>query len=80
MRSKNYTYRTEKSYLYWIKQYIIPNDVHRQPDVIISHAQITDIYLTGLAVHKKGKLATLDQHIPVHVVRGGDDALELIMV
>jgi hypothetical protein len=39
-----------------------------------------DVYLTRLAVHKKGKLATLDQHIPVHAVRGGDDALELIKV
>jgi hypothetical protein len=39
-----------------------------------------DVYLTGLVVHKKGKLATLDQHIPVHAIRVGDDALELINV
>jgi toxin-antitoxin system PIN domain toxin len=47
-------------------------------DAIISHAQITDIYLLGLAVHKRGKLSTLDQHIPVGAVRGGRRALELI--
>jgi hypothetical protein len=33
-----------------------------------------DVYLTGLVVHKKGKLATLDQHIPVYAVHGGQDA------
>jgi len=40
---------------------------------------ITDAYLLGLAVHKKGKLATLDQRIPVDAVRGGSKALELII-
>ena len=47
-------------------------------DAIIIHAQITDVYLQGLAVHNKGKLATLDQSIPVDVVRGGRQALEPI--
>jgi uncharacterized protein len=49
------------------------------PDAIITHAQITDIYLLGLAVHKGGKLATLDQRIPADLVRGGREALELIV-
>jgi toxin-antitoxin system PIN domain toxin len=49
-----------------------------QPDVIVTHAQITDVYLLGLAVHKRGKLATLDQRIPVDAVRGGHEALELV--
>ena len=50
-----------------------------EPDSIITHAQITDVYLLGLAVHKKGKLATLDQRIPVNAVRGGHQGLELII-
>jgi len=50
-----------------------------EPDAIITHAQITDVYLLGLAVHKRGKLATLDQRIPVDAVRGGRKALELII-
>jgi len=50
-----------------------------ESDPIITHAQITDVYLLGLAVHKKGKLATLDQRIPVGAVRGGRKALELII-
>jgi len=48
-------------------------------DAIITHAQITDAYLLGLAVHKKGKLATLDQRIPSQAVRDGRQALELIL-
>ena len=49
------------------------------PDSIITHNQITDIYLLGLAVHNKGKLATLDRRIPAEVLRGGRQALELII-
>ena len=51
-----------------------------EPDAIITHAQITDVYLLGLAVQKKGKLATLDQRIPVDAVSGGRQALELIII
>jgi len=50
-----------------------------ESDRIITHAQVTDVYLLGLAVHKRGKLATLDQRIPADAVRGGRKALELII-
>ena len=50
-----------------------------EADAIITHAQITDVYLLGLAVRNKGKLATLDQRIPVDAVRGGRQALELVI-
>jgi hypothetical protein len=50
-----------------------------EADAIITHVQITDVYLLGLAVHKRGKLATLDQRIPADAVRGGRKALELII-
>ncbi len=48
------------------------------PGYVITHAQVTDLFLLGLAVHKGGKLATLDQRIPVTAVPGGCEALELI--
>ncbi len=48
-------------------------------EAIITHAQITDVYLLGLAVHRKGKLATLDQRIPIQSVPHGRNALELII-
>ena len=38
--------------------------------------QVTDVYLLGLAVRHKGRLATFDRHIPVKAVRGaGRDSL-----
>jgi hypothetical protein len=49
-----------------------------EPMAIITHAHITDVYLAGLAVHNRGKLATLDQRIPVAAIRSGTDALEII--
>lgn len=45
-----------------------------EPAAVITPTQITDVYLLGLAVHKKDKLATLDQRIPVGTVRGGRQA------
>jgi len=48
------------------------------PEVIITHAQITDVYLLGLAVHNKGKMATFDKSIPAGAVHGGPRALEII--
>jgi uncharacterized protein len=47
-------------------------------DTVITHKQITDVYLLGLAVHHQGKLATLDQRIPATAVTKGPAALELI--
>jgi uncharacterized protein len=31
---------------------------------VLGHQQITDAYLLGLAIHKKGRLATLDASLP----------------
>jgi len=49
-----------------------------QQDVALTYNQITDLYLLGLAVHKGGKLATLDQHIPIKSLEGGSSSLEVI--
>ncbi|MEC4815692.1 MAG: TA system VapC family ribonuclease toxin [Scytonema sp. PMC 1069.18] len=49
-----------------------------QPNVLIPHSQITDVFLLGLAVQKEGKLATFDQRIVTSAVQGGSKALELI--
>jgi hypothetical protein len=50
-----------------------------EPHALITHAQITDLFLLGLAFHKRGKLATLDHRMPVDTVRGGRKAIELIL-
>lgn len=49
-----------------------------EPSAVISQSHLTDVYLIGLAVHRRAKLATLDQRIPVTAVRGALEALELI--
>lgn len=49
-----------------------------KPGVIVTSAQITDVFLLGLAVHKGGKLATLDRRIPVSAVEGGAHSLEVL--
>lgn len=50
-----------------------------RPGVIAGHRNITDVYLMGLAVRHRGKLATLDRSIPANaVVGGGAGALEVL--
>ncbi|MFZ0240993.1 MAG: TA system VapC family ribonuclease toxin [Desulfobacterales bacterium] len=61
---------------FWTEDLSIVNIL--ESDSVITHAQITDVYLLGLAVQKNGMFATLDRHIPVDVVSGGRQALELI--
>lgn len=63
-------------HIFWAEDLSILNIL--EPDAIITHTQITDVYLLALAVHHNGKLATLDQRIPVDAARGGREALELI--
>jgi uncharacterized protein len=48
------------------------------PGSVLTHAQVTDVYLVGLARTKGGKLATFDRRIPAPVVPGGREALEVI--
>jgi uncharacterized protein len=49
--------------------------VRKQVGKISGHAQITDAYLIGLAVHRRGKVATLDREVAALAPAG---AVELI--
>ncbi len=49
------------------------------PAVLVSHRQLTDVYLLGLAARMGGRLATFDAGIPLKAVRGAaPDALAVI--
>ena len=48
------------------------------PGVALTYQHVTDLYLLGLAVHKHGKLATLDHRIPASAVEGGPEALDVL--
>ena len=44
-----------------------------------THSQVTDLFLLGLAIHKGGKLATLDRRIPAGVISSGPPAMATIL-
>jgi hypothetical protein len=44
------------------------------PSVLASHRQITDVYLLGLAVSRRGSLATFDRGLRLSAVRGARPA------
>jgi hypothetical protein len=46
---------------FWPDDIGLPEAVARFEQRIVGHQQVTDAYLLGLAIHKKGKLATLDR-------------------
>ena len=50
-----------------------------QPGALITHTQLTDVYLLALAATKSEKLATLDQRIATVAVENGGEALELVI-
>lgn len=45
---------------------------------VLTHAQVTDVYLLALAVAHGGRLATFDQRIPTSLLEGGAQALEVL--
>lgn len=49
------------------------------PAKLTSPGRITDCYLLALAVRRGGKLATLDRRLSPEAVRGGREALQLIL-
>ena len=50
-----------------------------RPEMIAGHQAITDVYLLGLAVHRRGKLASFDRAIPLKAVIGAEPRnLELL--
>ena len=43
------------------------------------HRQLTDVYLLGLAVKRRGRLVTFDQKVPLRAVKGAKrDLLEVV--
>lgn len=50
-----------------------------QPAYIQGHRQLTDVYLLGLAVANRGRLATFDRSVPLKAVAGAEPRhLEII--
>jgi uncharacterized protein len=66
-----------KGHDFWTDEYSIVDgtvDLKR----LVGHKQITDLYLLGLAVRRKGKFISLDRHLPANLVTGGGEAYEVL--
>lgn len=63
---------------FWAEDISLRDILH--PQALITHSQVTDIFLLAIAVHKAGKLATLDRRISPVAITGGAEALELIPI
>jgi toxin-antitoxin system PIN domain toxin len=65
---------------FWPDDISLRDAIWHFEDRLVGHQQITDAYLLGLAIHKKGRLATLDRSL-IELFDGGDsraNAVELI--
>ncbi|WP_291825762.1 site-specific integrase [Marinobacter sp.] len=58
IRTKQYSYRTEKSYLYWVRQFILFND-KKHPKVMGNHE--IERFLNHLAVNRGVSPGTQNQ-------------------
>ena len=64
---------------FWPDAVSLRDDSLFDPQVHVSHLQITDVYLLGLATRMGGTLATFDASIPLRAVKGATrDALTVI--
>jgi uncharacterized protein len=67
-----------KGHQFWPDMISLRDEALFQGNLPIGHNHVTDVYLLGLAVRQKGKLATFDRRIPAAAVRGGVGGVESI--
>jgi toxin-antitoxin system PIN domain toxin len=60
---------------FWPDSISVPDSIELTRTRLRGHQQITDAYLLGLALHHRGKLATMDEGT---VAWGPDGAVELV--
>lgn len=78
VRKRLDTFCSSGSYSFWPDQLSL-RDERRFKLSGVTHRQITDVYLLGLACEKGGRLATFDRSIPLRAVIGAErERLEVI--
>lgn len=55
---------------FWVDRISLLDERIFRAKMIVGHRNVTDIYLLGLALHHKGRLATFDRSIPLKPVVG----------
>jgi toxin-antitoxin system PIN domain toxin len=53
----------DQAHQFWPDSISLPDAVHLLKGRVKGHQQVTDAYLVALAIHHRGKLATLDRKI-----------------
>ena len=67
------------NHLFWTDEVSLRDERLFRRSAPVTHRQVTDVYLLGLAKHKRGRLATFDRRIPLAAVGGADQGhLEII--
>ncbi len=73
------TFCSGRGHAFWADAISLRDEKLFDASVIVSHRQLTDVYLLGLATRRGGRLATFDAGIPVKAVRGAaPDTLAVI--
>jgi len=66
---------THPAHQFWPDDISLADGVANLQNRIVGHQQINDAYLVGLAIHHRGKLATMDRAI---AALGSEEFIELI--
>ncbi len=72
--SRLYRFCRSPNHQFWPDDISLRDEARFHRRVVGGHRQLTDIYLLGLATHRKGRLATFDRTIPVDTVVGASGA------
>ena len=63
---------TSKQHQFWPDDISLLDSRRFRRDRVQGHRQLTDLYLLALAVHRKGRMVTLDARMATSVVVGAD--------
>ena len=69
---------SHQDHRFWPDDLCWTTDAVLQAELFLHHGQITDAYLLALAVHRGGRLVSLDARLSAQAVPGGEAALCLI--
>lgn len=64
------TFCSSAEHVFWADAVSLGDERLFNPSVLLTHRQITDVYLLGLVKRMGGRLATFDSRIPLKAVRG----------
>ena len=65
---------------FWTEDIGVPEALAISGQRLVGHQQVTDAYLLGLALHKKGKLATLDSSLPELLPLGSPARRSIVVI